>query len=265
MNIDFNRSLFLSLGLKFLIMVFIAKALSLGVWFFLSKEGAHNTNKSQFVMPYMRYSISDFKLKASDLQVNEAASSLSISSIVLKAIYMMGKDSIIVLAPKSNPIKSKTISIGEKFEGYELKKVFADHAMFMKNYKSYRLYLNIKKGAPRWQNVNKNASEEGVRRIAKTEVKKAMANPTNIWKNIGMREHFTKGKQDGFKVSFVRKGTVFESLGLRVGDVIQAINNQKITNNAQAFKAYQQFKDAKALKLNILRGNRKMELEYEIY
>jgi len=265
MNINFNRSLFLNLVVKFLIMVFIAKTLSLVAWFYLPKEGVRNTTKSQFVMPYMRYSISDFRLKASNMEVNEAVSSLSISSIVLKAIYMMGKDSIIVLAQKSNPTKSKTISIGEKFEGYELKKVFPDHVMFMKNYKSYRLYLNLKKGAPRWKNVNKNAQEGEVRRIAKAEVKKAMANPTNIWKNIGLREHFTQGKQDGFKVSFVRKGTVYESLGLQVGDVIEAINNQEIKNNAQAFKAYQQFKNAKALKLNIIRGTNKMELEYEIY
>ncbi len=265
MNINFNRNTLLNLVVKFLIMVFIAKAISLAALYFLPKQGVHNSSKSEFIMPYMRYSISDFRLKASSMQVSDEASSLSINSIVLKAIYMMGKDSIIVLAPKSNPMKSKTISIGETFEGYKLKKVFADHAFFMRNYKNYRLYLNLKKGAPRWKNVDKNADSGEVRRISSSEVKKVMANPTDIWKNIGLREHFTQGKQDGFKVSFVRKGTVFESLGLRIGDVIQKINNQEIKNNAQAFKAYQQFKNAKALKLNILRGNSKMELEYEIY
>ncbi len=266
MNINFNRNSFLKLIVKFLIMAFIAKAISLGAWFFLPKQSIQNVSKSQFIMPYMRYNISDFRLTSTKLQVDEGASSLSINSIILKAIYMMGKESIIVLAPKSNPKKSKTIAIGEKFEGYKLEKVFSDYVLFTKNYKQYRLYLNLKKGAPRWKKVDKNASDSSeVRRIAKAEVKKAMANPTNIWKNIGLREHYTKGKQDGFKVSFVRKGTVFESLGLRVGDIIQAINNQEIKNNAQAFKAYQQFKDAKALKLNIKRGNRDMELEYEIY
>jgi general secretion pathway protein C len=266
MNINFNRNSFLKRVFHFLVMAFIAKAISLVGWFFLPTQSVQNTSKSQFVMPYMRYSILDFRLTSTKLEVNEAVSSLSINSIILKAIYKMGKESIIVLAPKSNPKKSKTIAIGEKFEGYKLEKVFSDYVLFTKNYKQYRLYLNLKKGAPRWKNVDKTASTEGeVRRIAKAEVKRAMANPTNIWKNIGLREHFTAGKQDGFKVSFVRKGTVFESLGLRVGDVIEAINNQEIKNNAQAFKAYQQFKDAKALKLNIKRGNTAMELEYEIY
>ena len=266
MNINFNRNSFLKLAVHFLVMAFIAKAISLAGWFFLPKQSIQNTAKSQFVMPYMRYSISYFRLTSTKLKVNEAASSLSISSIVLKAIYMMGKESIVVLAPKSNPKKSKTIAIGEKFEGYKLEKVFSDYVLFTKNYKQYRLYLNLKKGAPRWKKVDRAATADGeVRRIAKADVKKVMANPTNIWKNIGLREHFSAGKQDGFKVSFVRKGTVFESLGLRVGDVIQAINNQEITNNAQAFKAYQQFKNAKALKLNIKRGNTAMELEYEIY
>jgi type II secretion system protein C len=266
MNINFNRSLILGLVVKFLVMAFIAKIISLSAWYFLPKQSVHNVSKSQFVMPYMRYSISDFRLKSTGMQISDAASSLSINSIILKAIYMMGKESIIVLAPKSNPKKSKTVGIGEKFEGYKLEKVFSDYVLFTKNYKQYRLYLNLKKGAPRWKKVDKSASVEGVvHRIPRTEVKKLMANPTDIWKNIGLREHYFRGKPDGFKVSFVKKGTAFEALGLRVGDVIQAINNQEIKNNAQAFKAYQQFKDAKALKLSIKRENSEMELEYEIY
>jgi general secretion pathway protein C len=80
-----------------------------------------------------------------------------------------------------------------------------------------------------------------------------------------LQPHATNGKQDGFRVSFVKKGGVFESLGLRVGDIIRSINNKEIMNNAQAFGAYQEFKDAKALKVTIQRGKETMELEYEIF
>jgi len=268
MNINFNRHLLISYAVQFLIMVFIAKTISLGIWFYLPKEGTQNSIKSEFVMPYMRYSIDDFRLKASETKIVEGANSLSIDSIILKAIYLMGEESIIVVAPKTNKLKSKTISIGELFEGYKLKKVFGEYVIFEKNYKQYRLYIAKPKGSTRWKDVQKKPEvqgEEPVRRIASSEVKKALANPTNIWKNIGLREHFTQGKQDGFKVSFVRKGTVFEALGLKVGDVIQAVNNKELKNNAQAFGAYKELKDAKALKFSILRGKTMMELEYEIF
>ncbi len=268
MNIVSSRKFFLAYTFKFLIMAFIAKALGMVAWYFLPKEGVEQSAKSEYVMPYMRYSISDLRLKASQTKVADLANSLSIDSIVLKAIYLMGSDSFIVVAPKSNPSKSKTIASGEVFEGYTLKKVFNEYVVFEKNYKQYRLYIIKPEGASRWQNVQKPKSvngDEPVRRIPTSEVQKAIANPTNIWKNIGMREHISKGKPDGFKVSFVRKGSIFESLGLQVGDIIQGVNNKELKNNAQAFSAYKELKDAKAIKLSILRGNTTMELEYEIY
>ena len=266
MNINFNRLTFIRYLVQLLIMVFIAKAISLGVWFFLPKEGVSTESKTEFVMPYMRYSIDNIRLKASEIKATDRANALSIDSIILKAIYLMGSDSFIVVAPKSNKTKSKTIGIGDLFEGYKLKKVFADYVVFERNYKQYRLYITKPKVDTRWKNVQKSQTgEEEVRRIPSTEVKKAIANPTNVWKNIGLREHFNKGKQDGFKVSFVRKGTMFEALGLKVGDIIVGINNKELKNNAQAFSAYQELKNAKALKLSIVRAKTPMELEYEIY
>lgn len=268
MNISFDRHFFLRYLVQFLIMVFIAKALSMVAWFFLPKEGIQSSVKTAYVMPYMRYSIDDFRLKASESKIISQANALSIDSIILKAIYLMSDESFIVAAPKSNPSKSKTISIGQLFEGYTLKKVFNEYVVFEKNYKQYRLYIVKPKLSSRWKDMNQESAkvgEEPLRRIPSNEVKKAIANPTSIWKNIGIREHYAKGKQDGFKVSFVRKGTVFESLGLKVGDVIRSINNKELKNNAQAFSAYQELKDTKALKLTIMRGKNIMELEYEIY
>jgi len=267
MNISFNRLGFIRYLVQLLIMVFIAKAISLGVWFFLPKEGVSTNTKTDFVMPYMRYSIDDFRLKASEIKATDRSNALSIDSIVLKAIYLMSSDSFIVVAPKSNKTKSKTIGIGDIFEGYKLKNVFADYVVFERNYKQYRLYITKPKVDTRWKNVQKSEvlDEEEVRRIPSSEVKKAITNPTNIWKNIGLKEHLNKGKQDGFKVSFVRKGTMFEALGLKVGDIIVGINNKELKNNAQAFSAYQELKNAKALKLSIVRAKTPMELEYEIY
>ncbi len=268
MNISFNRHLFISYLVHVLVMVFIAKLLSLVLWFFLPKEGVEDSVKTSYVIPYMRYSIDDFRLQASQTKILDQANALSIDSIILKAIYFMGEESFIVAAPKTNPSRSKTIAIGELFEGYVLKKVFNDYVVFERNYKQYRLYIVKPKLSSRWQNVQPKSvqiGEEPLRRIPSTEVKKAIANPTAIWKNIGIREHFVKGKQEGFKVSFVRKGTVFEALGLKVGDVIQSINNKELKNNAQAFSAYQELKDSKDLKLTIMRGQNLMELEYEIY
>ncbi len=268
MSISFSRRLLIRYVLHLLVMVFIAKLIGMLLWFFLPKEGVEEGVETSYVMPYMRYSIDSFRLKASEARVVDQANTLSIDSIILKAIYLMGDESFIVAAPRNNTSKSKTIAIGELFEGYKLIKVFKDYVVFERNYKPYRLYLIKPKASSRWKELKSKDSEvteEPLRRIPATEVKKVISNPTMIWKNIGIREHYVKGKQDGFKVSFVRKGTVFEALGLKVGDIIQSINNKELKNNAQAFSAYQELKDSKDLKLTIMRGQNLMELEYEVY
>lgn len=265
MNINFNRPLFLRYFVQFLFMALIAKGFSLALWFFLPKEGMQGSEQAQFVMPYMRYSVDGFRLSVPEIKMTEEASSLSIDSIVLKAIFMMGEEGIVVLAPKAKIEQSLSIVIGETFEGYTLEKVYSEYAMFSKNAKQYKLYLIEPTAASRRKSEQSSAQESVLHQISSEEVKKVIANPADIWKSIGMQPHFTNGKQDGYKVSFVKKGTIFESLGLRTGDVIQSINNKEIMNNAQAFGAYQEFKDAKALKVTILRGKETMELEYEIF
>ncbi len=266
MNINFSKEYLLRLLVHFLIMIFIAKAISLSIWHFLPKEGVQNSIDEHFVMPYMRYKVDVFQLNRSKIDIVDGSEPLSIDSIVLKAIYMMEDESLIVVAPKNKKSNSKTLALGEKFQGYKLEKVFNDYVLFSKSAKQYSLYLIKPKANTRWKNVqNNNFQTEPIRRISSVEVKKAVMNPTEIWKNIGLKEHSIKGIQDGFKVSFIRKGTIFESLGLKVGDVIQSINNKDVKNNAQAFGAYKEFKEAKALNIRVLRGKDIMELEYEIF
>lgn len=267
MNINFNSSLLVRVFVRFLFMALLAKAISISLWFFLPKEGMQNSAETQFVMPYMRYTIEGFRLKVPDIKAAEEANSLSIDSLILKAIYMMGAESIVVVAPKAAADKSETIRIGELFEGYTLEKAYNDYALFSKNAKQYRLYMVEQTAASRQKNARSSPKESvnTLHQISLDEVKKMTSNPEDIWKNIGLQPHSTDGKQDGFRVSFVKKGGVFESLGLRTGDVIRSINNKEITNNAQAFGAYQEFKDAKALKVTIQRGKETMELEYEIF
>ena len=268
MNINFNRLLVIKYVVHLLIMIFIAKLIGLSLWFFLPKESINVSVKTDFVMPYMRYSIDDFRLKASKIKATvDRANALSIDSIILKAIYKMNVGSLVVVVPKNNKAKSKTIGIGDVFGGYTLKKVFSEYVIFEKNYKEYRLYITKPKIDKRWKNIQANPDPSGeyVRRVSSSDVKQAIANPGEIWKNIGLQPHLSKGKANGFKVSFVRKGTVFDALGLKVGDVIQGVNNKELKNNAQAFSAYQELKNVKALKLSILRGKTPMELEYEIY
>ena len=86
----------------------------------------------------------------------------------------------------------------------------------------------------------------------------------DIYKNIGIKE-IKKGKDlEGFSISFIRKGSPFEKLGIQRGDIIKAINGQKIDSYNAAFEVYKNISNIDNLTLVIQRGKEEMELEYEV-
>ena len=85
-----------------------------------------------------------------------------------------------------------------------------------------------------------------------------------VWKDIGVGEHRVNGVLDGFKVNFVKRGSDFEKLGLKRGDILTAVNGQELNSYNAAFSFYKEMNNIENLTLSIKRNNQDMELEYEI-
>ncbi|NEW61148.1 hypothetical protein GSY74_07625, partial [Sulfurovum sp. bin170] len=85
-----------------------------------------------------------------------------------------------------------------------------------------------------------------------------------VWKDIGIGEHKVNGQLQGFKVNFVKKGSDFEKLDLRRGDILKAVNGQELNSYNAAFSFYKEMESIENLTLSIQRNNQDMELEYEI-
>lgn len=58
----------------------------------------------------------------------------------------------------------------------------------------------------------------------------------------------------GFRVGQVQAGSLYERLGLRVGDVIRSVNGQPINNMEEVMRLYQQFGSASEVNVEVLRG-----------
>ena len=68
----------------------------------------------------------------------------------------------------------------------------------------------------------------------------------------------------GFLVREIRPGSVFEKLGLRVGDIIRGANGQVLNNMEDVMKVYQQFGSNSQILLEILRNGRQENLLYTL-
>ena len=89
-------------------------------------------------------------------------------------------------------------------------------------------------------------------------------NIEKVWKDIKISEVKSNGFISGFKVSNITQGSMFDNLGLKTGDIITKVNNVKLNNYSKAFKIYKNMRNIKHLNIEILRNNRRMELNYEI-
>jgi general secretion pathway protein C len=86
----------------------------------------------------------------------------------------------------------------------------------------------------------------------------------DLEKNIGIKEIKNGNDLQGFSIAFIRKGSLFEKLGVKRGDVIKAINGETIDSYEAAFNVYKNISNIDNLTLVIERDKEEMELEYEV-
>lgn len=89
-------------------------------------------------------------------------------------------------------------------------------------------------------------------------------NIEKTWKDIGIEEYRVNGQLKGFKINFIKKGSDFEELGLKKGDIIQSVNGVELTSYKSAYTFYGTMDNISELTLGIKRDNQDMELEYDI-
>ena len=59
------------------------------------------------------------------------------------------------------------------------------------------------------------------------------------------------GRQDGYRLQSIGKGSLAQALGFEVGDVIQQINHRKTTSMSAIYKAFKRTKESKLTSIDI--------------
>ncbi len=208
----------------------------------------------------------------------------SLSSYKLVGIYTKGSYAIVTLVKGSKSFVIATGANGGELEGYHLKEANATTATFEKGDKTTVLKLYEKKSSTQGgspvkraistpqktekkepkKNEPKIVDDGDVKKIDRSIIREYTENPDKIWKNIGLYEVKHEGKLDGFKVRFVRRGSPFEKLGLKRGDVIKAINGEPITDYATPMRMLRSADTIDDLSLTIERNQEEQELKYEV-
>ena len=76
--------------------------------------------------------------------------------------------------------------------------------------------------------------------------------------------NYTNGKPDGFVISDIVQGSLYQQAGLQNGDVILRVNGQQVTNAKQAMSMYQGLQNAAAIDLELMRAGQVKQVHYDI-
>ena len=273
MNMSKVSNSYLGVVVKLLILLAVAKAISLALWWYLPDDGVTLKENINFNPAYHRI---DFKnmlsssVASSQVVRNETkkVQSVGITSMILKGLYGTKERGFIIVALKSSAKKTSIVSVGEEYAGYKLKSILKDGALFTKGGKEYVLKIaTSKRRSNARSSITPVSGGDGasVHSVSRRDIKYYEKNPDQIWKDISIMEIKRGNRINGFKVTRVRRGSKMARLGLKRGDVIIRANNVELNSYKSAFDLYKQINTIDTLQLVVRRNNEEKELVYEIH
>jgi general secretion pathway protein C len=72
------------------------------------------------------------------------------------------------------------------------------------------------------------------------------------------------GNVDGFRLSAIKKGSMFDKLGIKNGDIVHAVNGKPLTSTEGALSTYQTLRNERSFTFEISRRSQRQTLEYEV-
>jgi len=252
--------------------IVVAKVLATLVYVFLPKYPTIQKEKISVRPSYTRITLQKFFYSAKTKTPQQTPQSMAnLNSFILKALYGDKNSGFVIIALKNNPQKTTIIGVGEVYQGYKLEAIGLGYALFTKGGKEYKLEVKKdKKLSQKFQDLDTSSTDiqestPSVVTVQKTQIKHFASHPDKIWKNIGIVEYKEGGELRGFRVKWIKKGSIFEKLGLQKGDIIMAVNNKQLRSYKDAISIYQQINSLQTLSLLIQRDGEEKEIVYEIH
>jgi general secretion pathway protein C len=100
--------------------------------------------------------------------------------------------------------------------------------------------------------------------VPRAEVDSALENMSQLFTQIRAVPHFEGGQSIGFRLFAIRRGSLFDRIGLKNGDIITSINGTEMNDPARAVGLIQELRDVSNLRVSAIRNQQPLDLTYNI-
>jgi general secretion pathway protein C len=117
--------------------------------------------------------------------------------------------------------------------------------------------------APTKSKIDKTRESEF--QLKRSDVDEAIADlPSNLQKARAVPIMDKDGQIQGFQITDIVQGSIFEQIGLKPGDIIDTVEGERVRSVTDALRFFEQFKNSSMIRLGITRDGQSKNLTYLI-
>ena len=173
-----------------------------------------------------------------------------------------------VIEEKGRNNKQGLYKIGEKVAGATLLKIQRDKVVVRYQDKEETLKKRdmaegpIVPGGPAPAAAQAVAPASGTVALNRADIMGSLKDLGTMLSQAQIRPYFTRGMPDGFMVSGIRPGSVYQRMGLTDGDILQEINGRKMKGADDMMELYNNLRSSGRMNLNVQRQGRTETINY---
>lgn len=100
--------------------------------------------------------------------------------------------------------------------------------------------------------------------IDRREVEAAMADLPKLLTQARAVPYMVNGAPNGYRMDYIAPASFYEKIGIRSGDVLQRVNGVDVRDPSTMLSLFQQLKNERTVKVDMVRNNQKTTMTFEL-
>jgi len=101
-------------------------------------------------------------------------------------------------------------------------------------------------------------------RVSRSDINQQLKNLPEILNQARVVPHREGGELKGFRFQSIQEGSVYESLGFQVGDIIKEVDGEFVKDPEQALELFERLKGSSGFKILVEKQGKEVELDYSV-
>ncbi len=100
--------------------------------------------------------------------------------------------------------------------------------------------------------------------VPRATIEHSLSHMTELFTEIRAIPNIRNGRTNGFSLSEIAPGSVFDEMGFEEGDVLRSVNGQTVNDPGQAMQMLNQLRNQRAINVQVMRDGKPVTLYYTI-